>query len=67
MPSIDRPLRRGILLGAPIGYLAGAALYSSIGYLVAGTPGLLVGLALATLFAAIGLRLCLRFARAWEG
>lgn len=67
MPSIDRPLRRGILLGAPIGALSGAALYGSIGRLLAGTPGLCAGLALATAFTAIGLHLCLRFARAWEG
>lgn len=56
-------LTRGVLLGAPIGYAAGLAIYGGIGYLVAGQTGLAVGCVIATGFAAAGLIICLRFVR----
>lgn len=57
------PLTRGVLLGAPIGWLTGLALYGGIGYLVAGISGLAVGCIIATGFAVTGLLICLRFVR----
>lgn len=54
-------------MGAPLGYALGLAVYGGIGHLVAGATGLWVGMALATLFAAVGLHLCLRFVQAVEG
>lgn len=54
-------LTRGILLGAPLGYLVGLAVYGGIGYWIAGQAGLVVGTAIATAFAVAGLTLCLRF------
>jgi hypothetical protein len=59
--SLRTELRRGVLLGAPAGYASGLALYGGIGYWAAGQSGLLIGLAVATAFAAIGLHLCLRY------
>jgi hypothetical protein len=59
--SFRSDLRRGILMGAPVGYATGLALYGGIGYWMAGSTGLLVGCAIATFFAAIGLHLCLRY------
>lgn len=56
-------LTRGVLLGAPIGYAIGLAIYGGIGYLVAGIPGLAVGAVIATAFAVAGLVICLRFVR----
>jgi hypothetical protein len=61
MQSLRSELRRGVLLGAPLGYLAGLALYGGIGYWAAGVTGLWVGCAIATAFAVVGLRLCLRY------
>jgi hypothetical protein len=60
-PSFRPELRRGILMGAPLGYALGLALYGGIGLWGWGTTGLLVGCAIATAFAAIGLHLCLRY------
>jgi hypothetical protein len=60
------PLRKGVLAGAPLGYVLGLFTYGGIGYLVAGATGLWAGVALATVFAAIGLRLTLRYVRAVE-
>jgi hypothetical protein len=64
MQSLRSELRRGVLLGAPVGYLTGLALYGGIGYWLAGTTGLWVGCAVATAFAVAGLRLCLRYVEA---
>jgi hypothetical protein len=58
--SLRADLRRGIFMGVPVGYATGLALYGGIGYWIAGSTGLLVGCAIATSFAAIGLHLCLR-------
>jgi hypothetical protein len=58
-------LQRGVLLGAPLGYLIGLAVYGGIGYLVAGQTGLAVGAVIATAFAVAGLVICLRFVRAF--
>jgi hypothetical protein len=57
-------LQRGVLLGAPIGYAIGLAVYGGIGYLVAGQTGLAIGAVIATAFAAAGLVICLRFVQA---
>jgi chromate transport protein ChrA len=62
--SFRSDLRRGVLMGAPVGYATGLALYGTIGYWAAGTTGLLVGCLAATVFAAIGLHLCLRYVEA---
>jgi hypothetical protein len=61
MASMRSELRRGVLLGAPIGYLTGLAFYGGIGFWAAGTAGLWIGCAVATVFAVVGLRLCLRY------
>jgi hypothetical protein len=57
-------LRRGVFMGVPVGYATGLTLYGGIGYWIAGSTGLLVGCAIATVFAAIGLHLCLRYVEA---
>lgn len=57
-------LTRGVLMGAPLGYTIGLAVYGGIGYLVAGISGLAIGTVIATAFAVAGLILCLRFVRA---
>ena len=64
MQSLRSELRRGILLGAPLGYALGLALYGGIGLAVAGQTGLYVGCAIATAFAAAGLAVCLRYVEA---
>lgn len=64
MRSLRPELRRGVIAGAPLGYLIGLATYGGIGHAVAGTTGLWVGCAIATAFAAIGLRMCLRYVEA---
>ena len=62
--SLQAELRRGALLGAPLGYALGLLIYGGIGYLVAGQSGLLVGCLIATAFAALGLHLILRYIKA---
>lgn len=47
-------LVRQLLLGAPIGLALGCLMYGGIGYRVAGTTGLYVGIALAVVFAIAG-------------
>jgi len=64
MQSLRSDLRRGVLLGAPIGYATGLALYGGIGYWLAGTTGLWFGCAISTAFAVVGLRLYLRYVEA---
>ena len=64
MRELRNELRRGILLGAPLGYALGLAIYGGIGLAVAGQTGLYVGCAIATGFAVAGLRLCLRYVEA---
>jgi len=64
MRSMRSELRRGVLLGAPVGYITGLAFYGGIGYWAAGAAGLWVGCAIATAFAVVGLRLCLRYVEA---
>jgi hypothetical protein len=64
MRELRSELRRGVLLGAPLGYLTGLALYGGIGYLVAGQTGLWVGGIIATGFAVAGLAICLRYVEA---
>lgn len=64
MQSLRSELRRGVLLGAPIGYALGLAIYGGIGLAVAGQTGLYVGCAIATGFAVAGLTICLRYVEA---
>lgn len=63
----DRPLRRGMLLGAPLSYALGLCLYGGLGYWAAGTAGCIIGCVIATIFAIVGLRAGLRLVRAFEG
>ena len=64
MTSIRSELRKGIFIGAPVGYATGIALYGGLGYWIAGSTGFFVGLAIATVFAVAGLTICLRLVNA---
>ena len=64
LKELRSDLRRGLLMGAPLGYAIGLATYGGIGHAVAGTTGLWVGVVIATLFAVFGLRMCLRYVEA---
>ena len=52
------------LIGGLLGFSFSGLFYGGIGYLVAGQTGLWVGGIIATAFAVVGLRLCLRYVEA---
>lgn len=56
-------LNRGIILGAPVGLVVGALVYGGIGYWIAGTTGLTIGLIICSIFATIGAIQLFRFSR----
>lgn len=47
-------LNRAFLLGAPLGLATGCLLYGGLGFWIAGTTGLYVGLVIAAIFAIAG-------------
>ena len=66
MTPLSSVLTRQFLFGAPVGLTLGCLMYGGIGYRVAGTTGLYVGIALAVVFAIAGATVGWRYLQAFK-
>ena len=66
MTPLSSVLNRQFLLGVPVGLALGCLMYGGIGYQVAGTTGLYVGIALAVVFAIAGATVGWRYLQAFK-
>lgn len=66
MTPLSSVLTRQFLLGAPVGLALGCLMYGGIGYRIAGTTGLYIGLALAVVFAIAGAAVGWRYLQAFR-